>query len=104
LYPDTPGDEPAATAEEWVEGKDAEPILISLKDGYQSPTKKNDLKVKKKSNILAKRQPGSGSGSHSASGSAAEQEDEPEDELSLVQTVSAVSLPSIHASRMKLHF
>lgn len=31
LYPDTLSDEPPNTAEEWVEGTDAEPILVSLK-------------------------------------------------------------------------
>lgn len=31
LYPDTLGDEAAQTAEEWLEGAEAEPILISLK-------------------------------------------------------------------------
>ena len=30
LYPDTPGDVPAITAEEWVEGKDSPPILVSI--------------------------------------------------------------------------
>lgn len=31
LYPDTLSDESAITAEEWTEGQDAEPILVSLK-------------------------------------------------------------------------
>lgn len=31
LYPDTLSDESAVTAEEWIEGGDAEPILVSLK-------------------------------------------------------------------------
>lgn len=31
LYPDTLSDESANTAEEWIEGADAEPILVSLK-------------------------------------------------------------------------
>lgn len=31
LYPDTLSDEAANTAEEWFEGGDAEPILVSLK-------------------------------------------------------------------------
>lgn len=31
LYPDTLSDESATTAEEWIEGTDAEPILVSLK-------------------------------------------------------------------------
>lgn len=39
LYPDTPGDTPAVSAEEWIAGKNAEPIMISLKQGYV-PTKK----------------------------------------------------------------
>lgn len=31
LYPDTLSDEHAITAEEWIDGADAEPILVSLK-------------------------------------------------------------------------
>lgn len=31
LYPDTLADESATTAEEWMEGTDAEPIMVSLK-------------------------------------------------------------------------
>lgn len=31
LYPDTPGDIPAVSAEEWWEGQNKEPILMSLK-------------------------------------------------------------------------
>ncbi|NWW69195.1 CORO6 protein, partial [Ifrita kowaldi] len=50
LYPDTPGPEPALEADEWLSGKDAEPILISLRDGYV-PVKNRELKVVKK-NIL----------------------------------------------------
>lgn len=34
LYPDTAGPEAALEAEEWFEGKNADPILISLKHGY----------------------------------------------------------------------
>jgi coronin-1B/1C/6 len=49
LYPDTIGDIPALTAEEWLQGKDATPVLISLRDGYK-PTKKIGInKVVKKS-------------------------------------------------------
>ncbi|KAH0625654.1 hypothetical protein JD844_015246 [Phrynosoma platyrhinos] len=50
LYPDTTGPEAALEAEEWFEGKNADPILISLKHGY-IPGKNRDLKVVKK-NIL----------------------------------------------------
>jgi len=28
LYPDTPGDTPAVSAEEWIAGKNAAPILV----------------------------------------------------------------------------
>jgi coronin-1B/1C/6 len=45
LYPDTPGDVPSLTAEEWHSGKDAEPILVSLKDGYAPSSNKKELKV-----------------------------------------------------------
>lgn len=31
LYPDTLADEAACTAEEWLDGTDAEPIMVSLK-------------------------------------------------------------------------
>uniref|UniRef100_A0A8B9PLT4 Coronin n=1 Tax=Apteryx owenii TaxID=8824 RepID=A0A8B9PLT4_APTOW len=55
LYPDTPGPEPALEADEWLAGKDAEPILISLRDGYV-PVKNRELKVVKK-NILDNRPP-----------------------------------------------
>ncbi|XP_030041906.1 coronin-6 isoform X1 [Microcaecilia unicolor] len=55
LYPDTAGPEPALEAEEWASGKDAGPLLISLRDGYV-PLKNRELKVTKK-NILDKRPP-----------------------------------------------
>lgn len=54
MYPDTPGDTAAISAEEWQTGTDAEPVLISLRDGYQPSASKNELKVQKKSNILSK--------------------------------------------------
>lgn len=50
LYPDTAGPEAALEAEEWFEGKNGDPIPISLKHGYV-PGKNRDLKVVKK-NIL----------------------------------------------------
>ncbi|XP_068010628.1 coronin-6 isoform X1 [Melanerpes formicivorus] len=55
LYPDTPGPEPALEADEWLSGKDADPILISLRDGYV-PVKNRELKVVKK-NILDSKPP-----------------------------------------------
>jgi len=54
IFPDTAGDVPAVTAEEWANGEDADPVMISLKEGYQ-PSKKADMKAtKKKPNILDK--------------------------------------------------
>ncbi|XP_018604580.2 coronin-1C-A isoform X1 [Scleropages formosus] len=50
LYPDTAGPDCALEAEEWFEGKNGDPVLISLKHGYV-PGKNRDLKVVKK-NIL----------------------------------------------------
>uniref|UniRef100_A0AAY4BF06 Coronin n=1 Tax=Denticeps clupeoides TaxID=299321 RepID=A0AAY4BF06_9TELE len=50
LYPDTAGPDCALEAEEWFEGKNGDPILISLKHGY-IPGKNRDLKVIKK-NVL----------------------------------------------------
>ncbi|XP_006640279.3 coronin-1C-A isoform X1 [Lepisosteus oculatus] len=50
LYPDTAGPDCSLEAEEWFEGKNADPILISLKQGY-IPGKNRELKVVKK-NIL----------------------------------------------------
>lgn len=41
LYPNTPGAEPALTAEEFFSGKTAEPKLISLESGFQSGPKKD---------------------------------------------------------------
>lgn len=56
LYPDTIGDVPAIEAEDWFNGQDAEPVLISLKD-YHQPTRlptASEMKVAKKPNILDK--------------------------------------------------
>ncbi|XP_077600579.1 uncharacterized protein LOC144215484 isoform X1 [Stigmatopora nigra] len=53
LYPDTAGPESALEAEEWAEGKNGDPILISLKNGYV-PTKSREFKVVKKNILDAK--------------------------------------------------
>ncbi|KAJ8401651.1 hypothetical protein AAFF_G00376220 [Aldrovandia affinis] len=37
LYPDTAGPEPAMEAEEWMEGRDDDPVLVSMRDGYTPP-------------------------------------------------------------------
>jgi len=66
LYPDTAGDQPAISAEDWIAGKDAETILISLRDVYAPSTLKSDLKVSRHSNVLDKMPP---KGSRSGSGS-----------------------------------
>lgn len=47
LYPDTIGPEPSAEADDWFEGKEALPVLISLKDGFVATTKTKEFKVHK---------------------------------------------------------
>lgn len=47
LYPDTVGPEPSVEADEWFQGKDGQPVLISLKDGFVAPTKAKEFKVHK---------------------------------------------------------
>jgi len=54
LFPDTAGDVPALTADEWIAGKDATPVLISLRDGFKSTQKAGLARVEKKPNLLAK--------------------------------------------------
>ncbi|XP_029417287.1 coronin-6 isoform X15 [Nannospalax galili] len=65
LYPDTPGPEPALEAEEWLSGQDADPVLISLKDGYVPP-KHRELRITKR-NILDVHPPSGPRRSQSAS-------------------------------------
>ncbi|XP_053313012.1 coronin-6 isoform X1 [Spea bombifrons] len=55
LYPDTPGLEPALEADDWFSGENADPLLVSLRDGYV-PAKNRELKVTKK-NILDNKPP-----------------------------------------------
>ena len=55
LYPDTAGPEAALEAEEWVSGRDASPILISLREAYV-PSKQRDLKVNRR-NVLSDSRP-----------------------------------------------
>lgn len=40
IYPDTLGDKPALTAEQWLKGKTSNPILISLEKGFQPAARK----------------------------------------------------------------
>lgn len=71
LYPDTLAEDAAISAEEWIDGKDADPITFSLKGGYVSSSASKSLSVNKKANILNKPRGGggsSGAGSSSAGG------------------------------------
>jgi coronin-1B/1C/6 len=53
LYPDTIGDSPALQADEWFEGKDADPILISMRD-FMAPSSAPKIQVAgPKPNLLA---------------------------------------------------
>ena len=47
LYPDTIGPEPSVEADDWFNGTEGQPILISLKDGVAAPTKTKEFKVNK---------------------------------------------------------
>ncbi|XP_032918133.1 coronin-1B [Catharus ustulatus] len=47
LYPDTAGPEAAMEAEEWVAGRTAGPVLVSLRQAYV-PSKQRDLKVNRR--------------------------------------------------------
>uniref|UniRef100_UPI00358F5562 coronin-1C-like n=1 Tax=Myxine glutinosa TaxID=7769 RepID=UPI00358F5562 len=51
LYPDTAGPEPALEPEQWIGGRDADPILMSLKGSYTS-VRSHELHVAKP-NILS---------------------------------------------------
>uniref|UniRef100_A0A8J8XH56 Coronin n=1 Tax=Callithrix jacchus TaxID=9483 RepID=A0A8J8XH56_CALJA len=61
LYPDTAGPEAALEAEEWVSGRDADPILISLREAYV-PSKQRDLKISRR-NVLSDSRPAVAPGS-----------------------------------------
>ncbi|EDW76684.1 LOW QUALITY PROTEIN: coronin-1C-A [Drosophila tropicalis] len=67
LYPDTLAEDAAITAEEWMDGKDADPITFSLKGGYVSSSASKSLSVNKKANILNKPRGASGAGAGSSS-------------------------------------
>ncbi|XP_030387045.1 coronin-1C-A isoform X2 [Scaptodrosophila lebanonensis] len=62
LYPDTLAEDAAITAEEWVEGKDADPLTFSLKGGYVSSANKT-LGVKKNPLSIPRGAGGAGSSS-----------------------------------------
>ncbi|XP_068253654.1 coronin-1B isoform X1 [Nyctibius grandis] len=56
LYPDTAGAEAAMEAEEWVAGRTAGPVLVSLRQAYV-PSKQRDLKVNRRSLLHEGRPP-----------------------------------------------
>lgn len=55
LYPDTASDVPSLSADDWMEGMNAPPTLMSMKEGYKS-SNKNDLVKTRRSNALNKQQ------------------------------------------------
>ncbi|VDO04645.1 unnamed protein product [Rodentolepis nana] len=74
LYPDTVGDTPALSADEWMSGKDAEPVLMSLKEAFNSGGadgakggKKNGKLLSSRPKLTESKLSGGGS-SHTASG------------------------------------
>lgn len=73
LYPDTLGDTAACTADEWLQGADKEPLLISLKDGYKPAVEKSSIGLHKRSNILDKASTKGAKGSSGGGSAASEQ-------------------------------
>lgn len=45
IYPDTAGDNPALSAVEWLSGKNANPLTVSLKEGYKSMRATSEVKT-----------------------------------------------------------
>ncbi|XP_018494080.1 coronin-6 [Galendromus occidentalis] len=87
LYPLTPGDVPALTADEWISGENREPILINLKDGYQAKQKEFQVsKPKSKSNILDRQETRPTTAAGDASGGRIEHR-----EATVVETPSGIS-------------
>uniref|UniRef100_G3P254 Coronin n=1 Tax=Gasterosteus aculeatus aculeatus TaxID=481459 RepID=G3P254_GASAC len=72
LYPDTSGPDHALEAEEWFDGKNGDPILISLKNGYV-PGKNREFKVVKKNILDSKNTENSGPANKSKSGAKLEE-------------------------------
>ncbi len=44
IYPDTQGEEPSLSADEWIGGKNKDPVLISLAEGYVSTRQKSEIR------------------------------------------------------------
>ncbi|XP_006820760.1 coronin-1C-like [Saccoglossus kowalevskii] len=55
IFPDTVSDEPAITAEDWSEGKDADPNTMSMKTFYHETERETKMATKPKANLLAKK-------------------------------------------------
>lgn len=51
LFPDTQGDEPSLTSEQWVSGTNADPVLISLREKFEG---KSVTSTKKKTGLASK--------------------------------------------------
>uniref|UniRef100_A0A672V4Y2 Coronin n=1 Tax=Strigops habroptila TaxID=2489341 RepID=A0A672V4Y2_STRHB len=66
LYPDTAGPEAAMEAEEWVAGRTAGPVLVSLRQAYVPP-KQRDLKVSRRSLLHEGGAPATGTGTTGSS-------------------------------------
>ncbi|KAM8999678.1 coronin-6 isoform 1-T1 [Sarcophilus harrisii] len=88
LYPDTPGPEPALEADEWLSGQDADPVLISLRDGYVPP-KSRELRVTKR-NILDVRPPTGPRRSQSASDASFSQQQQQQTLETLLEEIKSL--------------
>ncbi|XP_028917491.1 coronin-1B [Ornithorhynchus anatinus] len=87
LYPDTAGPEAALEAEEWVKGRDAEPLLISLREAYV-PSKQRDLKVNRRGTLQDSRPASAPSARPGASGGGSGGLTQPSGEAAQLQEVA----------------
>lgn len=53
MYPDTAGLEPALLADEWIAGRDAPPLLVSLSGGYTAPPSKHRDTLRSKPQLIS---------------------------------------------------
>jgi len=83
LYPDTIGDTPALQADEWFEGKDAPPVLVSMRE-FMAPSSAPKIQVVgAKPNLLAQLAGGSSSPKPAAEKPAVKEEEKKEEPTSV---------------------
>ncbi|XP_022108881.1 coronin-1A-like [Acanthaster planci] len=115
IFPDTPGDEPSMTAEEFQSGKNKDPILMSLKSGYKPKEKSvraggimkkvdggSQLGSKMQSKGLSGDKSGSGAGQSTATGAASTELSALKDEVNSLKATVESQQAKIEALEGKL--